>query len=44
MDDNVIDPDFIANNIVTTSLQVFIGDDPVPSDRTTVSIEGGYAT
>ena len=44
MEGDIIDPDFIASHIVTTSLQVFIGDDPVPSDRTTVSIEGGYAT
>lgn len=44
MEGDIIDPEFIASHVVTTSLQVFVGDDPIPSDRTTVSIEGGYAT
>lgn len=44
MEGDIIDPEFIANNIVSTNLQVFIGDDPVPSNRTTVSIDNNYAT
>lgn len=44
MEGDVIDPEFIASHVVTTSLQVFIGDDPIPSNRTTVLVEYGYAT
>ena len=43
MEGDQIDPDFLGETI-TTGLQIFIGDDPVPSDQTEVYVENGYAT